>query len=184
RFLVYDENDPQTKLDIWVLPLEGERKPFPFLKTEFNERAGTLSPAADSQGRLWMAYSSDETGRNEIYLRPFLPGAPGGPAGAKVRVSTGGGVFATWRKDGRELYYAAGDNLMAVDVKLGAAPGIGAPHRLFDVTRAGIRSAPFAGILGYAPFGDGRRFLLTESAGEPPPARINVVLNWQAELRR
>jgi Tol biopolymer transport system component len=113
RFLVYNEYDPKTGMDIWVLPLEGDRKPFAFLKTEFNEGMGTLSPVLDSQARLWMAYDSNETGRAEIYLRPFLPGTPGGQAGAKVRVSTGGGFSPKWRRDGRELFYVADNELMA-----------------------------------------------------------------------
>jgi serine/threonine protein kinase len=174
RFLVYDEFDPVTHADLWVLPLEGERKSFPFLKTEFNEDNGTLSPVPDSQGHLWMAYESDETGRYQIYLRPFLPGAPGGPAGAKVLVSSGGGTLPRWRKDGRELFYAADNKLMAVDVKLGAKPEIGSPQTLFE-----FHFAP-----GWVPFIDGRRFLLVEPADVPPVPKINVVLNWMAELKR
>jgi Tol biopolymer transport system component len=172
RFLVYTEVDPKTGNDIWVLPLEGDRKPFPFLKTEFNEGGGVLSPVPDGQGHLWMAYNSNETGRAEIYLRPFLPGTPGGPAGAKVRVSAGGGNGPHWRKDGQELFYNAGNKLMTVDVKLGGTPDIGAPQVLFD--RQG----------GCEPFADGRRFLCVEPAGEPPAPKINVVLNWTAELKR
>jgi hypothetical protein len=155
------------------VPLEGDRKPFPFLKTEFNEGYGRLSPVPDSQGRLWMAYSSDETGQGEIYLRPFLQGAPGGSAGARVRVSTGNGFRPQWRKDGRELFYTADNKLMAVDVKLGAMPEIGTPHPLFEL--------PFTN--NWAPFADGRRFLSVEPAGEPPTPKINVVLNWTAELK-
>jgi Tol biopolymer transport system component len=174
RFFVYYEYDPKPRVDIWVLPMEGERKPLPFLKTEFNEGNGTLSPLPDSQGHLWMAYNSNETGRDEIYLRPFLPGAPGGPAGVRVRVSSGGGGDPQWRKDGRELFYV-GDKLMAVDVKLGVSAQIGTPHALFEIP---------TGSGGYVPFADGRRFLFTEPAGESPAAKINVVLNWQAELKR
>jgi Tol biopolymer transport system component len=99
----YDEFDPVTQADLWVLPLEGERKPFPFLKTEFNEDWAALSPVPDSRGHLWMAYQSDETGRDQIYLRPFLPGSPDGSAGPKVLVSIGGGSQPQWRRDGREL---------------------------------------------------------------------------------
>ena len=176
RFLVYVELDPKTKGDIWILPLEGDRKPFPFLRTEFNESNGKLSPVPDSRGRFWMAYNSDETGRDEIYQRPFLPSTPGGPADAKVRVSTGGGSHPQWRGDGRELFYVAGRKLMAVDVKLGSMPEIGTPHALFEDQFAldGSRWAPFA---------DGRRFLFVERAGEPPAPKINVVLNWTAELK-
>jgi hypothetical protein len=123
----------------------------------------------DKQGRLWMAYHSDETGATEVYVRPFLPDAPGGPAGAAVRVSANGGVWPQWRKDGRELIYQA-QGLMAVNVKLGDTLEIGAPHKLLD--QAG----------NWAVSGDGQRFLFVENAGEPPAARINVALNWTAEL--
>jgi len=177
RFLVYFELDPKTMADIWVLPLEGDHKPFPFLKTEFREAWGTLSPVPDRQGHLWMAYNSDETGRAEVYLRPFLPGTPGGPAGSKVRVSTGGGFQPQWRKDGRELFYVADNKLMAVDVKLGGVPQIGTPQPLFEAHLDPISR-------DYAPFADGRRFLFVEPAGEPPAPKINVVLNWTAELKR
>jgi len=178
RFLVYNEIDPKTGTDIWALALEDDRKPFSFLKTEFDESAGRLSPLPDSQGRLWMVYSSNETGQGEIYLRPFLPGASGGPAGVRVRVSTGGGFSPQWRKDGRELFYVSfldGKTvLMAVDVKLGVTPDIGTPQTLFDI--------PFNN--NWAPFADGRRFLLIEPVSDLPAAKINVVLNWTAELKR
>jgi Tol biopolymer transport system component len=119
RFLVYLDVDPKTKGDIWVLPIEGERKPF----------WGKLSPLPDGQGHLWMAYSSDETGRDEIYLRPFLPSGPDEPAGSKVRVSTGGGFHPRWSRNGRELFYFADNNkLMAVDVKLGMTRSLELPR--------------------------------------------------------
>jgi serine/threonine protein kinase len=175
RFLVYDlEWDPKTRSDIWVLPLEGDRKAFPFLQTEFDETAGRLSPVPDSHGHLWMAYHSNETGRYEIYLRAFLPGTPGGPAGPKVRVSTEGAVGPRWRRDGRELFYRHDHKITVVDVKLGASPEIGTPRALFEFPDNGA---------GYAVFGDGRRFLFIEPSGEQV-AKINVVLNWAAELER
>jgi hypothetical protein len=165
-----------------VLPLEGDRKAFPFLNTEFNETFGVLSPVPDSQGHLWMAYNSNETGRAEIYVRPFLPGTPNGPAGSKGRVSTGGGIYPKWRKDGRELFYNADNKLMAVDVKLGGTPEIGTAQALFEARFGG--GGPSLLGSGYAPFADGRRFLFVESASEPPAPKINVVLNWTAELKR
>jgi Tol biopolymer transport system component len=171
--LVYDESDPKTGQDIWVLPLEGDRKPFPFLKTEFNEYGAKLSPVPDSKGQLWMAYASDETGRDEIYLRPFQPGAPGGPAGVRARVSNKGGFYPQWRKDGRELFYIHDNELMAVDVNLGVTPEIGTPQALFEL--------PF---YNWVPFADGRSFVFVEPAAEPPAPKINVVLNWTAELKR
>jgi serine/threonine protein kinase len=180
RFLVYEEDDPKTGADIWVLPLEGDRKPFPFLQTEFDEGGGRLSPMPDTQGHLWMAYASNETSRGqaEVYLRPFLPGTPTGPAGSKVRVSNGGGGAPVWRRDGRELFYAADNGkLMAVDVHLGETPEIGTPHQLF------VREFWGRGT-GFQAFADGQRFLFLEPAGEPPTPKINVVLNWMAELKR
>lgn len=112
----------------------------------------------------------------EVYLSPFLPGAPGGPAGPEARVSTAGGAAPLLRKDGRELFYLQHGTLMAVDVKLGTPPEIGVPHKLFD--------APIAESHHYAVFGDGQRFLFTEPAGEPPTAKINVVVNWAAGLKQ
>jgi Tol biopolymer transport system component len=180
RFLAYEEDHPKTGADIWVLPLEGDRKPFPFLQTEFQEAWGRLSPVLDGQGHLWIAYDSNETGRDEIYLRPFLPGTPNGPAGPKVRVSTGGGVYPQWRRDGRELFFyrdttMMNGSLMAVDIKLSVTPEIGTPQTLFEGNFGGS---------GYAPFADGRHFLMVEPAGERPAPKINVVLNWMAELKR
>jgi Tol biopolymer transport system component len=175
RFLIYEEDDSRTGLDIWVLPFDGDRKPFPFLKTEFNESRGVLSPVPDSEGRFWIAYQSDEAGTFEVYLRPFRTGSHDSPAGAKLRVSTGGGIRPRWRKDGRELFYISEGKVVAVAVKLGPVPTLGVPHLLFD--------APSAIRFGYEVTADGKNFLLLEPNGEDLPARINVVLNWPAELK-
>jgi eukaryotic-like serine/threonine-protein kinase len=171
KFLVYSESDnSDTRRDTWVLPMEGNRKPIPFLNTGFNVDEAKLSPVPDNQGRLWMAYLSNETGSSEVYLRPFLPG---GPVGAAVRISLAAGTGPLWRKDGRELFYSASSagswKQMAVDVKLGPTPKIGVPHVLFDF-HSDSASA------------DGQRFLSIQSAGELPAARITVVLNWATEL--
>jgi hypothetical protein len=95
--------------------------------------------------------------------------------GAKERVSTTGGAFPEWRKDGRELFYIVNSQLFAVDVKVGASMEAGAPHALFDLPRASVR---------YTPLADGRRFLVVAPAGDFSPAKINVVLNWTAALNR
>jgi hypothetical protein len=176
RFLVYDEVDPISKFrrDMWVLPLQGDRKPIPFLRTGFNTIHGTLSPVRDDQGNLWMAYDSNETGSAEIYLCQFLPGAPSGPTGTKVRISASGGVLAVWRKDGRELYYLQERAVMAVDVKLASTPPqIGVPHKLFD--------AP--SIDAFAVSGNGQRFIFLDPAVVSSPAKIDVVLHWAAGLK-
>jgi eukaryotic-like serine/threonine-protein kinase len=170
KFLVYTESDKSDTRNTWVLPLEGDRTPIRFTNGAFDTLDPTLSPVPDGQGRLWMAYSSNETGSSEVYLRSFLPGAPSGSAGAAVRVSPDGGRVPVWSKDGRELFYLGSSSQeMAVDVKLGNAPEIGTPHALFHTV--------------YRIFStDGRRFLTIEPAGEPPAAKISVVLNWAAEL--
>lgn len=109
RFIMYGEGTPcdKTGLDLWIAPQFGDRKPYPYLQTQFNEVSGVYSP----DGR-WVAYASDESGRYEIYVQSFPL------SGAKFQVSTGGGTEPVWRKDGTELFYEASDqNLMAVPVK-------------------------------------------------------------------
>jgi Tol biopolymer transport system component len=102
--------------------MTGERKPVPFLQTEFNEQQAQFSPDAK-----WIAYTSDESGAPEVYVQAF-------PAlGSKLRISTGGGCQPQWRRDGKELFYVAADRkLMAVDVKTGATFEAGVPKPLFE----------------------------------------------------
>ena len=117
RFIVYFEHDPKNKCDLWVLPAEGaaaDRKPIPFLRTEFNELFGQLSP--DSH---WMAFTSDRSGRREVYVRPFPPGE------GEWTISIAGGEQPRWSGDGKELFFEAADGkMMAVPVKAvaGAKP--------------------------------------------------------------
>jgi eukaryotic-like serine/threonine-protein kinase len=106
KFLLYHRYDPKSDVDVWVLPLEGDRKPFPFLQTPFRENEGRFSP----DGR-WIAYRSNESGRPEVYVQTFPAG------GGKWQVSTSGGLLPQWRGDGREVFYTSTDRkLMAVDV--------------------------------------------------------------------
>src|SRR5262249_6998124 len=128
RYIIYQQLDPKTNFDVWVLPMtgSGEAKPFPVVRTEASEGVGTLSP----DGR-WLAYVSDESGRNEVYVQSFPRG------GGKRLVSTGGGSSPRWRRDGRELFYYAGDGkLMAAPVRSGESFEIGSVVSLFDF-RAG-----------------------------------------------
>ncbi len=99
--LLYTAVNQRTKSDIWVLPLEGERKPIPFLITEFNERQARFSPDGH-----WVAHTSDESGRDEIYVQSFSMKSGGTTvSGGKWHISVGFGVEPRWRFDGRELYY-------------------------------------------------------------------------------
>jgi Tol biopolymer transport system component len=173
RFLLYTVNDPETKSDIWVLPLRGDHKPIPFLRTEFNEGSGQFSP----DGR-WIAYTSDESGSDEIYVREFSSSAaPGtGDAAGKWLISKGGATNPKWRGDGKELFYAASDGkLMSVDVSTKPAFVAGQPKALFQLP---------AGFIGGDVSADGRRFLIGVPVAQSAYTPFTVVLNWQATLKK
>jgi Tol biopolymer transport system component len=177
RFIVYRENSPNTKWDVWVLPmLSGtERKPIAFLHSEFNEVHPQLSP--DS---LWMTYTSDESGRREVYLRPF----PGGEI--QRQISIAGGEQARWRGDGRELFFVSGDGkMMAVPVETMADKktlDVGEPQPLFD---AQLAPAPINVQFEYDVTGDGKRFLLvTNAAGSTSAPLLKVIANWDVGLKK
>jgi eukaryotic-like serine/threonine-protein kinase len=164
RFLLFNRTLPKTKTDVWVLPLFGERKPFPLVQSQFIDRNGQFSP----DGR-WVAYVSDESGRLEIYAVPF-PG-PGG----KWQVSTGGGSGPHWSADGTELFYVTGDrDLMTVEVKSGSEFQASSPKPLFSLSS-------LTPVTVFEVSRDGRRFLQgipREATGSP----VTLVLNWTAEL--
>jgi serine/threonine protein kinase/Tol biopolymer transport system component len=169
QFIVYQTLDPKTKWDLWVLPLSGDRQPFPFAETEFNELQAQFSP----DGK-WIVYTSDESGAWEVYIQTF-PASSG-----KWRVSTSGGCQPKWRRDGKELFYIAADRkLMAVDVKLGETFEAGVPKTLF-LTRV-ITLTSFRNH--YAVTADGQRFLIN-SRPEESATPISIVVNWTADLKR
>jgi eukaryotic-like serine/threonine-protein kinase len=181
RFLTYYRTDPKTQLDIWTLSLgidrrpigaghpesaEG-RKPVPFLQGDFNESQGQFSP----DGR-WIAYVSDESGGQQVYVQSFPT-----PTGQR-QISTEGDTQPRWRRDGKELFYLAPDRkLMAVTVKTGATFEADAPRAMFQ-TELNVTEMRQS----YAVSADGNRFLLNTSLGtESPP--ITVVLNWPSLLK-
>ena len=161
---------PSTGNDIWILPLQEERKPRPFLQTPFSEVAPAFSP----DGR-WLAYTSNESGRNEIYVQPY-PG-PGG----KWLISTDGGTEPVWSRNGRELFYRNGDKLMAVDIQTQPAFKAGTPRMLFERPGYQVGTRPDYDV---AP--DGQRFLMIKHTEQQQSAltQIHVVLNWFEELKR
>ncbi len=169
RFILLRVNTPKTGNDLWVLPLFGDRKPFPFLQTPFNEGTGRFSP----DGR-WIVYGSNESGRNEVYVAPF-PG-PGG----KWQVSAAGGSGPRWGRDGKEIFYLGPDNkLMAATVNgAGSAFEVGAARALFG-TRAITNQRSM-----YDPSPDGQRFLVNMLADEDAAAPITLVVNWPALLKK
>jgi Tol biopolymer transport system component len=108
RYLLYAEVNPNTQIDLWALPLDGDRKPVPVLQSAFTELAGQFSP----DGK-WIAYQSNESGRTEVYIRAFPTSA------GKWQISNRGGMIARWRADGKELFYRTPDNskVMAVTIR-------------------------------------------------------------------
>ncbi len=157
-----------TKADLWVLPNEGERKPQPWLQTPSQEFAARFSPHGRS-----VAYVSDESGRYEVYVRPF-PGP-----GEKWQISTQGGVEPVWSRDGQELFYRNEDRLMAVDVTMQPAFRAGKPRLLFEGQYLG-----WADWTNYDVSTDGQRFVMIQPGQGPERRHINVVLNWSEELKR
>ena len=131
RFILYHSLDPQTDGDLWVVPMEGDRRAVGVPEDQFDERHGQFSP----DGR-WVAYKSNESGRNEIYIRPFVAPASGRPArprGGQWQVSTAGGIYPRWRPDGKELYYIGpnGEMMAAPITDNGDDLEPGAPVALF-----------------------------------------------------
>lgn len=168
RFLLFRVQDPKTVYDLWVLPLEGDRKAFPIVQTPFDERDGQFSP----DGK-WVAYQSNESGRIEIYAQAF-PGT-----GAKFQVSTAGGAQVRWRRDGKELFYIAlDDRLMAVPIEIaanGQSVEAGAPVPLFTTHVGGAVQYPYT--QQYAVSSDGQRFLMNSVIDEAA-SPITMILNW------
>lgn len=162
RFILFSRLDPIKRFDLWILPLFGDRTPFLFVTTPFGECCGQFSP----DGR-WIAYSSNESGRGQIYIRPF-PGP-----GQAMQISIDGGSAPRWRRDGKELFYVAPDGkLMAVKVQASTSLDASVPAALFDAEMA---EAPDA---QYAVNTDGQRFLVVKNLEGKKPGSITIVLNW------
>jgi serine/threonine protein kinase/WD40 repeat protein len=172
RFILYRAFDATTNLELWALPVGGDRKPTPFIKTAYGVTQGQFSP----DGR-WVAYASNESGKWEIYVASF-PG-PGG----NWKVSSAGGSEPRWRRDGKELFYLAPDGkLMALDVKEGATFEAEVARPLFQTRRREHTSA--ADLFSYDVSPDGRRFLVNTDVGEVAPPSLTLVVNWTAGLKK
>jgi len=168
RFVLFMVGFPKPLNSLWVLPLFGDRKPFPFRETQFDETFGRFSP----DGR-WIAYSSNESGRNEVYVTRFP-----GPRG-KSQVSAAGGTQPRWRRDGKEIFYLDPDNRMVSAAVNGAGSAfeVGAVRSLF-ATRAGGPGS----VYDVSP--DGQRFLVNTLVEEAAPAPITLVVNWPALVKK
>jgi len=150
----------------WVSPNDGG-EPSPVVRDTFNAVQAQLSP----DGK-WLAYSSDESGRREIYVEPFPR------SGAKWRLSVEGGSQPRWRADGREIVYVARNALVtAVPIETTPAFRIGAPHLLFELPLAPDRRCAFCYQFAMTP--DAQQFIVNRRATAPPPAPLVVLTNWQ-----
>ena len=164
--LIYLEEDRITRADLWMLPLTGERKPLPLLRTPFEERDAVFSP----DGR-WIAFESDESGAPEIYVTPI------DAVGSRRRVSLTGGQTPRWRRDGKELFYMAPNGgVMSVTITLGPVLQVAPARQLFVVADRAVSDI-------YDVSRDGQRFLVN-TATERDPTPITVVLNWTSALRQ
>jgi dipeptidyl aminopeptidase/acylaminoacyl peptidase len=171
RFIIFEQADVNGKMHMWVLPMFGERKPAPVLQTEFDETNATFSP----DGR-WIAYNSNESGRFEVFVRPFTEGGQGITAG-KWQVSTAGGALPRWRRDGKELFFETLDGkMMAVPVKAGSQFAAEIPVALFDMHEAGG--------FPYDVRADGQRFLIIRTLAEGSARPVNICLNWLAGMKK
>jgi Tol biopolymer transport system component len=180
RTLLYFNPVPPSRL--WFLPLGGaDRKPVLIERSEFNQGVPRFSP----DGR-WIAYSSNESGKDQIYVRPFTPSSTAGtsaangmPVTGKWMVSKDGGTTPLWRRDGKELLYlsAAGGTAMAVDVSTTGVFQAGVPKALFNVP---------PGVLFWDVAPDGKRFVMAAPAVASTAAqpKFTMVLNWQAALKK
>ncbi len=170
KTLVYRDagSEPGSSRDIWVVTLDSARVPRPLLRTPFNERNIALSPDGG-----WLAYVSNETGDNEVFVRRLAEGSGRWP------VSKAGGTQPRWGPGGRELFFRSGDSVLVAGVQLGPEPRFTTPTPVLvgdfnsDLNRPAWDVAP-----------DGKRFVFTRQQGATTARGLNVVMHWFERLRR
>ncbi len=168
RFLVYVEGRATGGSDLWILPMEGDRTPRPFLQTPFNETEAAFSP----DGK-WLAYQSNESGVFEVYVQAFPSG------GRKRLISTEGGRWPLWSRNGREIFYRNRNGMMAVAVReepaeSGAGLAVDKPRLLFE--------GSFEEVYSLTP--DERFVVIEIDSDASAPTAVHVVLDWLEDLRR
>ena len=169
RMLLFTDIAADTGNDIWVMDTDSQpRSARPVLKTRFGEFSPKISPDG-----TWLAYSSDESGRLEIYVSQF-PGASG-----KIAISTDGGAEPRWSRDGRELFYRQDDKMMAVTLTPGSPLTASSPRMLFE----GRYQVADTGIGGFDVAPDGRFLMIQATVAEQPAAEFNIVLGWFGEVQ-
>ena len=173
RFLVFSVTTSGNRATLWVVPLGGDRTPFLFVKGDFDNSQAVVSPDGH-----WLAYTSNETGRNEVYVQSFPP------PGHKQAISVNGGVQPRWQGDGKELYYlASNQQIISVPIRSGTNIEVGSATVLFraDLPNWGAGNSGWRTSYDVAP--DGSRFVLAIPP-EKDVAPIVVVVNWPALVKR
>jgi Tol biopolymer transport system component len=178
RFILFDTMSGSLRGDLWVVALEGDRKPIQLTQTPFDEGNARFSPDG-----LWIAYQSNESGQDEIYAMTFVPDQTASPPAIQPSrgsvVSKDGGIQPRWRRDGKELFYLSGDGLMAVPVNgQGSALEFGTAQRLFEIDTSSQLGR------GYDVSADGQRFLINKLVDDDRRLTMTVVVNWTAGLSR
>jgi Tol biopolymer transport system component len=171
RFILFRAIDENTNFELWYMPA-ADRQPIPYLKSKFGVSHGQFSP----DGK-WVAYTSNESGRWEVYVSSF-------PAsGGNWRISSAGGSEPRWRRDGKELFYLASDGkLMAAAVNEGPPFEAGVATPLFQTRRRERISA--TDLFSYDVSADGQRFLVNSDVGEVASSPLNLVLHWTEDAKR
>jgi eukaryotic-like serine/threonine-protein kinase len=166
RYIVFEALDASSGFDLWVVPMDGDRKARPYLTGPFNQRWGTISP----DGR-WLAYASNESGKPEIYVQSFPT------PGSKHQVSLGGGIYPLWRNDGRELQFTAPDGVtvMSVDVQTGPEFRSGTPRALLKLPK---------NLLTAGNTVDFQRYLFAVPTDANASNPVEVMLDWPAALAK
>jgi serine/threonine protein kinase/Tol biopolymer transport system component len=178
RFIAYEmlNHDVGNRADVWILPLTGDKKPFPFVEGP----GAQTNPAFSPDGR-WIAYSSDESGSDQVYVQPF-------PAtGGRFQVSKIAGTQPLWRADGKELFFLAAGTIMAAAIDTTREFEAGEPQTLFAGIAAGSSATASVAIVGrrqYAVTRDGKRFLMITPEGTSVDATLTVVVNWLAGIQK
>ena len=160
-------NDPDTGSDIWFARLGAAEEPEPFARTTASEWGATMSP----DGRF-VAYTSDESGKYQIYVKSFPP------TETKWTISSGYGEEPHWSAAGDEIFYRRGEQWLSVPVKTDPEFEAGIPQVIFEGPYINVRG------LSYDVTPDAQRFFLLKQPDQPPATRIHVVANWFEELKR
>ena len=181
KYLLYAVAE-RNKVDLWVLPMTvkpSDAKPILYLTSQFNQLQARFSP----DGR-WVAYESNESGKNEVYVRPFNPGGGSVAGDGKWMISNGNGMQPRWRRDGKQiLYWNSTGKLMAVDVDTsGSSIKAGIPMPLFDLPIGGPGTGGLTNLWDLTP--DGGQILASTEIGSAATTPITIVLNWQSVLTK